>query len=150
MLCWADAFPASVTFDAIAASLSASEADKKEALSLGKAVFAFTLTNDKGQTESWYLDLKKTGAVGKGPAPPGGKADGAFLPFYSCALSWPFFANCSKVTLALSEKDFAGLVAGTANAQKLFMGGKLKVKGNVMKATKMEAILNKAKSRAKL
>lgn len=85
MLCWADAFPASVTFDAIAAGLSASEADKKEALNLGKAIFAFTLTNDKGQTESWYLDLKKTGKVGKGPAPPGGKADGAFL-FYPSIL----------------------------------------------------------------
>jgi putative sterol carrier protein len=54
------------------------------------------------------------------------------------------------VTLILSEEDFGKLVAGKANAQKLFMGGKLKIKGDVMKATKMEPILKKAQSKAKL
>lgn len=54
------------------------------------------------------------------------------------------------VTLNLSEQDFGGLVSGKANAQRLFMGGKLKIKGNVMKATKMEPILKKAQSNAKL
>jgi putative sterol carrier protein len=43
------------------------------------------------------------------------------------------------------------LVSGKANAQRLFMGGKLKVKGDVMKATKMEPILKKAQgAKAKL
>jgi len=41
------------------------------------------------------------------------------------------------VTLSLSDDDFGKLVAGKANAQRLFMSGKLKVKGDVMKATKM-------------
>ena len=54
------------------------------------------------------------------------------------------------VTLVLSDKDFGSLVAGKANAQKLFMSGKLKVKGDVMKATKMEPILKKAQSGSKL
>jgi putative sterol carrier protein len=55
------------------------------------------------------------------------------------------------VTLSLSEEDFGSLVSGKANAQRLFMGGKLKVKGDVMKATKMEPILKKAQSvKAKL
>lgn len=54
------------------------------------------------------------------------------------------------VTLSVSDKDFGALVAGTANAQRLFMGGKLKVKGNVMKATKIEPILKKARTDAKL
>jgi hypothetical protein len=56
--------------------------------------------------------LKETGTVGKGVAPEGKKA---------------------AVTLILSDKDFGQLVAGKANAQKLFMSGKLKVKGDVMK-----------------
>ena len=42
------------------------------------------------------------------------------------------------------------MVQGTAQAQRLFMAGKLKVKGNVMKATKMEPILKKAQTKAKL
>lgn len=54
------------------------------------------------------------------------------------------------VNLHLSEADFANLVAGKANAQKLFMGGKLKVKGDVMKATKLDPILKKAQAKAKL
>lgn len=52
----------------------------------------------------------------------------------------------------MSDADFQGLINGTQNAQKLFMGGKLKVKGDVMKATKMETVLKKAqqKQQAKL
>lgn len=56
----------------------------------------------------------------------------------------------TKVTLQLSDEDFGKLVAGQANAQRLFMGGKLKIKGDMMKATRMEPILKKAQSKAKL
>lgn len=54
------------------------------------------------------------------------------------------------VTLMLSDEDFGKLVAGQGNAQRLFMSGKLKIKGDVMKATKMEPILKKAQTKAKL
>ena len=54
------------------------------------------------------------------------------------------------VTLVLSDVDFAKLISGKANAQKLFMSGKLKIRGDVMKATKMEPILKKAQTKAKL
>lgn len=54
------------------------------------------------------------------------------------------------VTLSLSDADFAQLVAGKANAQRLFMSGKLKIKGDVMKATKLDPILKKAQTKAKL
>lgn len=54
------------------------------------------------------------------------------------------------VTLSLSEENFGKLVEGKANAQRLFMGGKLKVKGNVMKATKLDPVLKKAQTKAKL
>jgi len=50
----------------------------------------------------------------------------------------------------MSEKDFGGLISGKANAQKLFLSGKLKVKGDVMKATKVEPVLKKVQSKAKL
>jgi putative sterol carrier protein len=67
--------------------------------------------------------------VGKGLAPEGKKA---------------------AVTLSLSDKDFGQLVQGKANAQKLFMGGKLKVKGDVMKASRMGDILKQAQTGPKL
>jgi putative sterol carrier protein len=124
-----DSFPSSAAFDEIARSLSASDADRKDAIKKGGAIFAFTLKNTSSETDSWYIDLKETGTVGKGLAPEGKKP---------------------AVTLVLSDKDFGQLVQGKANAQKLFMSGKLKVKGDVMKATKMEPILKKAQTGAKL
>lgn len=54
------------------------------------------------------------------------------------------------MTLSLSDEDFGKLISGKANAQRLFMAGKLKVKGDVMKATKMEPILKRAQTKAKL
>lgn len=62
---------------------------------------------------------------------------------------WLIFLG-NAVTLSLSDEDFTQLVTGKANAQRLFMGGKLKIKGNIMKATKMEPILKKAQGKAKL
>ncbi|EGY13455.1 oleate-induced peroxisomal protein [Verticillium dahliae VdLs.17] len=87
-------FPSSAAFDAINSALS-SEADRKDAIKQGNAVFAFTLKNSAGETDSWHIDLKETGTVQKGlPSKP-------------------------TVTLSLSDADFASLVAGKANAQKL-------------------------------
>jgi putative sterol carrier protein len=124
-----DAFPASAAFDEISQALSASDADRQDAIKNGKAIFAFTLKNKDGAQETWYLDLKETGTVGKGPAPEGKKA---------------------TATLVLSDEDFGKLAQGKANAQKLFMSGKLKVKGNVMSATKLEPIFKKVQNKAKL
>ena len=39
----------------------------------------------------------------------------------------------SLVTLSLSDDDFGKMVAGKTQAQRLFMSGKLKIKGDVMK-----------------
>lgn len=88
--------------------------------------------------------------MGKGAAPAGGKADGEFG--HTCVSIWHWVeANLMWiVTLSLSDEDFQQLVSGKANAQRLFMGGKLKIKGNIMKATKMEPILKKAQGKAKL
>jgi len=121
-----DAFPSSEAFDAINAALNSSEADRKAAIKNGRAVFAFTLKNKAGETASWHIDLKETGKVGTG------------------------IGDNPGVTLSLSDEDFGKLVAGKTQAQRLFMSGKLKVKGDVMKATKMEPILKKAQTKAKL
>lgn len=61
-----DKFPASEAFEAINASLQSSEADRKDAIKQGNAVFAFTLKNKAGETDSWHIDLKEKGTVGTG------------------------------------------------------------------------------------
>jgi len=116
-------FPSSKAFDMIEAGLK-NEKERNEAISKGKAIFAFTIKNKAGKSESWYLDLKKTGTVAKGLAPPGEKA---------------------TVTLVLDDENFGKLINGQAKAQQLFMSGKLKIKGDMMKATRLEPILNAAK-----
>ena len=121
-----DKFPSSEAFEAINSVLQSSEADRKDAIKQGNAVFAFTLKNKAGVTESWHIDLKEKGAVGTG------------------------LGSKPTVTLSLSDEDFGKLVSGKANAQRLFMSGKLKIKGDVMKATKMEPILKKAQTKSKL
>ncbi|KAH7357937.1 SCP2 sterol-binding domain-containing protein [Plectosphaerella cucumerina] len=121
-----DKFPSSAAFDVINETLSASDADRKDAINQAKALFGFQIKNSAGEVGEWHIDLKESGKVGKGL---GGKPN---------------------VTLALSDADFAQLVAGKANAQKLFMSGKLKLKGDIMKATKMEPIMKKAQGKAKL
>ncbi|KAK4222980.1 putative fatty acid-binding protein [Podospora fimiseda] len=121
-----DKFPSSAAFDVIHKALNASEADRKDALKQGNAVFAFVLKNKAGETDEWHIDLKEKGAVGKG------------------------LGTKPTVTLSLSDADFGSLVAGKANAQRLFMSGKLKIKGDVMKATKLDPILKKAQTKAKL
>lgn len=62
----ADKFPSSGAFDQIHEALNASDADRKDAIKQGNAVFAFTLKNSAGETDSWHLDLKESGKVGKG------------------------------------------------------------------------------------
>jgi hypothetical protein len=63
---------------------------------------------------------------------------------------WDVANSGLLVTLNLSDDDFAKLYTGKANAQNLFMKGKLKIKGDVMKATKLDPILKKAQTKAKL
>lgn len=66
LVVWIDAFPSSEAFDVINSSLQSSEAERKDAIKQGNAVFAFTLTNKAGETESWHIDLKTKGEVAKG------------------------------------------------------------------------------------
>lgn len=152
-----DNFPSSAAFDAINAAINASDADRKDAIKQGNGVYAFVLKNASGEEASWHIDLKKTGAVGTGV---GTKPDGTLRktdaitlipdpPAHSSLRDY-LADTAALVTLSLSEENFGKLVAGEANAQRLFMGGKLKVKGNVMKATKLDPVLKKAQTKAKL
>lgn len=112
----ADGFNASDLFKELGEGLQ-DESIKKKAVSAVKAVIVITLKNKEGKDQSWVLDLKKDGTIKKADSVP--KND---------------------VQLLLKDADFVKLASGKANGQKLFMNGKLKVKGNMMKATAIESV----------
>jgi 3-hydroxyacyl-CoA dehydrogenase/3a,7a,12a-trihydroxy-5b-cholest-24-enoyl-CoA hydratase len=78
-------------------------------------VFQFHL---KGPDSSYVIDLKNgAGSVTAGTA-------------------------TADVTLTLSDADFLDMTSGKADPQKLFMGGKLKIGGNVMASQKLMFLKN--------
>jgi len=109
----ADATPTSAdVFAGISAFLGKKGAD---AVAAAKTVFQFKL---KSPDAVWTLDLKNgTGAVAKGESVP---------------------AEC---TFEISDADFMDMVAGKADAMKLFTTGKLKITGNVMASQKLAPVL---------
>ncbi|ODN94843.1 sterol-binding protein [Cryptococcus wingfieldii CBS 7118] len=99
------------------------EAEKKSQIKKTNGVFQLNVKNTQGKEAIWVIDLKNEGKVSKGSAK---KPD---------------------VTITLSDDTFMGLADGKVNAQKAFMTGSLKVKGNVMLATKLDGVLKSAKAK---
>lgn len=81
-------------------------------------IFELRVKNADGKEAVWTIDLKTTGTVYKGE--PKSKAN---------------------VTIILSDDTFKQLAEGKLDGQKAFMSGKLKTKGNMMFATKLDGVL---------
>jgi len=123
-----DGFKTSETLDALSKVFSSySDAEKQAQIKKTKGIFQLQVKNASNQEETWTIDLKKSGTVYKGPATT--KAD---------------------VTIILSDDTFTQLAEGKLDGQKAFMTGKLKTKGNMMLATKLDGVLKAAKAKAKL
>merc|ERR1719395_447649 len=82
-----------------------------------KGIFAFDIAGNV-----FTVDLKKEGKLHKGKV---GKPD---------------------CTLIMSEEVFIELFTGKMNAQKGFMQGKYKIKGNIMASQKLQALTGNARS----
>ncbi|EPQ54343.1 sterol-binding-like protein [Gloeophyllum trabeum ATCC 11539] len=104
-----------------------SDEEKKSQIKKTNGIFELRVKNAEGKEGVWTIDLKKSGTVYKGEAKP--KAD---------------------VTILLSDDTFTQLAEGKLDGQKAFLTGKLKTKGNMMLATKLDGVLKSAKSKAKL
>ncbi|EJD48917.1 sterol-binding protein [Auricularia subglabra TFB-10046 SS5] len=123
-----EGFQASEVLSAIGSSFEgASDAEKKAQIKKVNAIFEMQLKNGAGKQATWTIDLKKTGTVYKGPAKP--KAD---------------------VTIIMDDATFVDLATGKLDGQKAFMTGKLKAKGNIMLATKLDSVFKANKAKAKL
>ncbi len=80
------------------------------------AVFVFELEGDGGGT--WTLDMTKEGGEVKE-----GAAEGA---------------DC---TIVMNTEDFVAMMEKTANPMQLYMGQKLKIKGNMALALKLQELI---------
>ncbi|CAL1265519.1 unnamed protein product [Larinioides sclopetarius] len=113
----AESGPADAVFNKIKATLN------EELVSKTKGVYAFQITGPLN--EIWFVDMKNgTGAVGKGD-PPAGKADVIFTMDLDC---------------------FMKLFDGSLKPTSAFMSGKLKLKGDMGLAMKLEKLMSKMKS----
>jgi len=97
-----------------------------EVLEKTGATFQFEVLGEEAGT--WYVDLKNApGKAGKG------KPD--FTP---------------DATLTMDSKDFFNMLSGQLKPANAFLGGKLKISGDMRKAMKMEKLMSAMKAKAKL
>ncbi|XP_047381358.1 hydroxysteroid dehydrogenase-like protein 2 isoform X2 [Sciurus carolinensis] len=88
-----------------------------------QAIYQFELSGEDGGT--WFLDLKnRGGTVGHGE--PSDRAD---------------------VVMSMSTDDFVKMFSGKLKPTVAFMSGKLKIKGNMALAIKLEKLMNQMNSR---
>merc|ERR1711976_304284 len=105
-------------FDQMAAAV---KAKGPELVKLGGAVFQFVIS-DAGPEGKFTLDLKN----GSGSAKVGEDAK----------------ADC---TITIADADMVAMAEGKLDGMQAFMGGKLKIKGNMMLAQKLQGIIEAAK-----
>ncbi|MFT3773408.1 MAG: SDR family NAD(P)-dependent oxidoreductase [Minicystis sp.] len=106
----APAAPASLTSADVFVAIGDYVAKNPDLVGKVGTVFQFHL---KGPDSSYVLDVKN----GKGSVTAG--------------------TATADVTLELSDADFLDMTSGKADPQKLFMGGKLKITGNIMASQKL-------------
>ncbi|PCH42224.1 sterol-binding-like protein, partial [Wolfiporia cocos MD-104 SS10] len=122
-----DGFKSSETIAALAAVFAnLNDEERKAQIKKTNGIFELRVKNAAGQEAVWTIDMKTTGTVYKGEA-----------------------KTKPNVTLILSDETLQGLAEGKLDGQKAFMTGKLKTKGNMMFATKLDGILKAAKTKAK-
>jgi putative sterol carrier protein len=115
-------------FTQFASGLEALSDDKRTALvKSAKGIFTFEVKTKDGKVLTQTLNLKE----GKGSTT--NAAD-----------------KKADITVIIDEATFIDLANGKLNGQKAYMAGKIKTKGNMMLAMKLDSILATLKPKAKL
>ncbi|KAI6230257.1 Acetyl-CoA C-myristoyltransferase [Aphelenchoides fujianensis] len=149
--------------DAVFNEIKARIQDEKELAKKAQGSYRFTLTSSKGNRKSWTVDLKKS------PPYVGTEStekvdvelilsDDVFVAISTGKLkpdqAPPYVGTDSTdkvdVELVLKDADFIAISAGKLKPDQAFMQGKMKIKGNIMKAMKLKTILDPSQLKAKL
>ncbi|KAG0175691.1 hypothetical protein DFQ28_006881 [Apophysomyces sp. BC1034] len=104
-----------------------SEEERAKLIKQVNGVFQFVINNDEKKEETFTVDCKKEGSVVRGKGKQ--KAD---------------------AILTLKDADFVSLATGKLNGQKAYMSGKLKIKGQIMLAMKLDNVFKSINPTAKL
>ena len=126
-----DGFKSEAIFQAIEDAL---KTDGKTLVPKVKGVYCFSVTGGPdGKTQKWIVDAKNgNGSVTK-------DGDGKIVSsFYNSKLIRTFISAKSDVTITMTDNDLFDLMMGKLNSQKAFFQGKLKIKGNMGLAMKLQ------------
>eukprot|EP00992_Anisonema_acinus_P010716 TRINITY_DN67_c0_g1_i1.p2 TRINITY_DN67_c0_g1~~TRINITY_DN67_c0_g1_i1.p2 ORF type:complete len:120 (-),score=32.30 TRINITY_DN67_c0_g1_i1:25-384(-) len=82
-------------------------------------IFQFDITNASGATKSWTVDAKNA---------PGSVKVGA--------------SSAATCTIVIGDAEFLKLITGELDGMQAFMGGKMKIKGNMMQAMQLEGLVD--------
>uniref|UniRef100_A0A8R1DJL4 Peroxisomal multifunctional enzyme type 2 n=1 Tax=Caenorhabditis japonica TaxID=281687 RepID=A0A8R1DJL4_CAEJA len=119
------AFPSNIKSSALFQEMADGVKTDPSAVKVLKAIVVYVITDGKNELGKFTLDFKTANpSVYLGDVQNGEKAN---------------------ATVTVADNDFVDIAAGKLNAQKAFMSGKLKVKGNVMLLQKLQTVLEKAK-----
>ncbi|KAJ2820092.1 hypothetical protein FBU31_005332, partial [Coemansia sp. 'formosensis'] len=127
----AKGYNGSLVIAQILKAFASDDAKREAALKKTNAVFQIDLNGPEG-IKSWVLNLK-----------PGATASDLVMPGTAAQNK-----KTAGATLILSDADFVDLASGKLTGQSAFMGGKLKSKGNIMLALKLESVLKAVKGPA--
>ncbi|KAG9307206.1 hypothetical protein G9A89_017034 [Geosiphon pyriformis] len=115
-------YKSSAVFEALKSKI---EANPKDPMSKAKGIFEFRIKNPEGNEQVWTMDLKKNGTVQIGP----GKEK-------------------PDIVLTMADNTFVDLYSGKLNGPKALILGKLKVKGNLALAGKLDGLLKLLKPKS--
>ena len=115
--------------DAVFGMIRDGVAANKDKMAKIAGSFVFKVSNN-GANKVWTIDLSPDAPSVYEGEPKGGKK--------------------GDVTFKLSDEDFVKLAKGKANPQQLFMGGKMKLSGNMAKAMQFDKVLKAMRPQAKL
>ncbi|KAJ8659244.1 hypothetical protein O0I10_004958 [Lichtheimia ornata] len=104
-----------------------SDEERAKLIKQVNGVFQFVIKNKEGKSETFTVDVKKEGKVVRGKG-----------------------ATKADAILSIGDDDFVALAQGKLNGQKAYMSGKLKIKGQIMLAMKLDNVFKSVNPTAKL